>query len=191
MKICSVDLRSKFGSNFSLEVFVSLISLVKIAPFDGIQNSFEIAKSLPFGGSRKMKFVIFLLHFSVGQISGSLGGSDLSNVNPAALTGLLNGGLVYVDCQITSMCAFMSETWLESEGIFESDTPFLTLADPSCAATDLGELEGLGDEHFWLWCSREFTAEEEAEHEEEEGHEPDGLAHYNCGTDTGVRSSSA
>ena len=61
------------------------------------------------------------------------------------------------------MCAFMSESWLESEGIYESDTPYLTLADPSCPAQDIGTLNGLGDEHFWLWCSRPYTPEEETD----------------------------
>ena len=34
---------------------------------------------------------------------------------------------------------------------------FLTLADTDCAAQDFGSFEGLGDEHFWVWCSREET----------------------------------
>ena len=46
-----------------------------------------------------------------------------------ALEGLLRGDLVYVECKIDQMCAYMSESWLESEGIYESDTPYLTLAD--------------------------------------------------------------
>mgnify|MGYP000505255636 CR=1 FL=1 len=50
------------------------------------------------------------------------------------LQGLLAGDLVYIDCQIDSMCAFMAESWLESEGIVESDTPWLTLEDASCKA---------------------------------------------------------
>ena len=50
------------------------------------------------------------------------------------------------------------------------------------AMLDIGSLEGLGNEHFWLWCSREFTAEEEEGHEDEGG----SLSHYNCGTETSV-----
>ena len=47
----------------------------------------------------------------------------------------------------------------------------MTLADRSCAAQDFGSFEGLGDEHFWVWCSREETEEERLEH----GDEPGGL----------------
>lgn len=104
------------------------------------------------------------------------------DIDPSELTGLLAGDLVYIECKIDSMCAFMAESWLEDNKIYESDTPFLTLADKSCIAQDIGTLEGLGDEHFWLWCSREFTAEEEEGHEDE----GDSLSHYNCGTETSV-----
>jgi hypothetical protein len=53
---------------------------------------------------------------------------------------------------------------------------------------DIGSLEGIPDEHFWLWCSREFTAEEELEHEDEE---ENSLSHYNCGTQTSIHQGDA
>ena len=89
------------------------------------------------------------------------------------------GDLVYIDCQIDSMCAFMSESWLNSIGVLESDTPFLTLADSGCPAVDLGTLRGMGDEHFWQWCSK--VAEEDDEH-----HHVGDFTHYDCGTQTSV-----
>ena len=98
--------------------------------------------------------------------------------------GLAATDLMYIECKLTRMCAFLSESWLETQGITEDDTDFLTLNDRSCAAQDFGSFEGLGDEHFWVWCSREETEEERLEH----GDEPGGLAHYDCGTDTGIHS---
>ena len=50
-------------------------------------------------------------------------------IDPSSLEGLLRGDLVYVECRIDQMCAYMSESWLESEEIYESDTPYLTLQD--------------------------------------------------------------
>ena len=82
----------------------------------------------------------------------------------------MGGGPMYIECKLDRMCAFLSERWLESQGITEEDAPILTLADresDDCRAIDLGELKGLEGDHFWLWCSREFTAEEEATHEDE------------------------
>ena len=69
------------------------------------------------------------------------------------------------------------------KGIEETDTDWLTLVDRSCSAIDFGPLAGMPpDAHFWVWCSRPFTEEEELEHEDE----PDSLAHYNCGTETEI-----
>ena len=111
--------------------------------------------------------------------------SDFSGV--VKPDGLQATDLMYIECKLTRMCAFLSESWLGTQGITEDDTEFLTLADTDCAAQDFGSFKGLGDEHFWVWCSREETEEERLEH----GDEPGGLAHYDCGTDTGIHSGEA
>ena len=92
------------------------------------------------------------------------------------------------------MCAWMTETYLESIDIREEDVPMLTFidsSDPECHARDLGALEGMPEDwHFWLWCSREEIEEEHANEEPEldENGEPvaeeEGLSHYTCGTRT-------
>ena len=103
--------------------------------------------------------------------------ASIEDIDIEVLKNLFSG--VYVECEITRMCAWMSESWLESKGIFESDVEFLSLADPVCYARDVGSLEGLPmDLHFWIWCSEEIPEE----HENSEGH----LAHYDCGTETTI-----
>ncbi|CAG5110842.1 Oidioi.mRNA.OKI2018_I69.chr2.g5198.t1.cds [Oikopleura dioica] len=89
---------------------------------------------------------------------------------------------VYVECEIAQMCAWISEKWLNKEGIYEQDVDGLSFADPTCSATDVGSLEGLPEDlHFWLWCSTEIPEEPDAEHQL-----IDGLKHYDCGTDTEI-----
>ena len=91
-----------------------------------------------------MNFILFIFTVSLRTINGQLDSRKIiselheGNVDVSKLEGLLNGDLVFIDCQIDSMCAFMSESWLNSEGIFESDTPFLSLGDDSCIAQGLG-----------------------------------------------------
>ena len=130
----------------------------------------------------KKSLILFLASVS-GQVNPE--GPDGFEGKPDGMND--PNALMYIECKLDRMCAFMSESWLESQGIYEEDTPWLTLVDKSCEAQDIGSLEGLGDEHFWVWCSREYTAEEELTHEDED----DSLAHYNCGTSTGIHSGEA
>jgi len=98
---------------------------------------------------------------------------------------------VYIECQMTKMCAWMPELWLEKNGIEEQDVPWLTFVDENdeeCKARDIGALEGMPeDAHYWLWCSREENEAEREEHGDEEG----GLAHYTCGTETSIHQGDA